>query len=145
MEKVEQVAKNIFLKMAQQSATLCLTGQNWQAYNHERAVAHKSVVLDHRGRLGRARGYSEGAEAGQPQTSLESFVDVCGSPTCGYSSGRRGFRSGSEVSGEGRSTLLDPPHGRLSSCRSCSRSTETGRERRIARVRRFRRHTIRSS
>ena len=36
--KVEREAKNIFLKMAQQSATLCLTGQNWQAYNHGRAV-----------------------------------------------------------------------------------------------------------
>ena len=28
---MEQVAKNIFLKVAQQNATLCLTGQNWQA------------------------------------------------------------------------------------------------------------------
>jgi hypothetical protein len=46
MGQVEQATKNIFLKMAPQNATLCLTGQNSQIRYHGRAVADKSAVLD---------------------------------------------------------------------------------------------------
>ena len=45
MEKVEQVAKNIFLKVASRNANLFLREQNWQVYQYGRSGIHESITL----------------------------------------------------------------------------------------------------